>query len=112
MKRISLFLSGMIMLVTTTAADAQVYVRPHVRTDGTYVPGHWRSKPNHTTRDNWSTYPNVNPYTGEQGNDNPYQIQTRPRYQPRRDYTSPLPESTQERWRRNMPLTCKYSDLC
>jgi hypothetical protein len=31
---------------------------------------HWRSSPNNTTYDNWSTRGNVNPYTGEVGSRN------------------------------------------
>lgn len=51
-----------------SAAVAQdVWVRPHVRSDGTFVQGHYRSRPNHTAADNWSTYGNINPYTGEVG---------------------------------------------
>jgi hypothetical protein len=43
-------------------------VRPYIRQDGTYVAPHQRSMPNHEWRDNWSTKPNVNPYTGSEGN--------------------------------------------
>jgi hypothetical protein len=42
-------------------------VRPYIRRDGGYVPPHWRSNPNREWRDNWSTNPNVNPYTGRGG---------------------------------------------
>jgi len=42
-------------------------VRPYVRRDGRFVAPHWRSNPNKEWRDNWSTNPNVNPYTGRQG---------------------------------------------
>jgi hypothetical protein len=42
-------------------------VRPHIRKDGTYVPSHRRSNPNRNSQDNWTTKPNVNPYTGRQG---------------------------------------------
>jgi hypothetical protein len=38
-----------------------------VRRDGTFVAPHRRSVPNGTTRDNWSTKGNVNPYTGKKG---------------------------------------------
>ena len=46
-------------------------VRPYTKKDGTYVPGHRQTNPNGTTRDNWSTKPNVNPYTGKPGTKNP-----------------------------------------
>ena len=33
----------------------------------TYVKPHYRSDPDGNVWNNWSTYPNINPYTGEQG---------------------------------------------
>lgn len=61
-----------ILLFAFGQADAQVnpennYVDGHYRADGTYVEGHYRTNPNGTVYDNYSTYPNINPYTGEQG---------------------------------------------
>lgn len=44
----------------------EVYVKPHVR-NGTTVPGHYRTAPNGTNRDNFSTRPNTNPHTGKIG---------------------------------------------
>jgi hypothetical protein len=43
-------------------------VRPHARKDGTFVPGHRRSNPNRRFEDNWTTNPNVNPFTGKRDN--------------------------------------------
>jgi hypothetical protein len=48
------------------------YVAPHVRNNGSYVEGHYRSNPNETKLDNWSTKGNTNPYTGQSGTRNPY----------------------------------------
>jgi hypothetical protein len=42
-------------------------VRPYTRRDGLFVPPHSQSNPNKEWRDNWSTKPNVNPYTGREG---------------------------------------------
>lgn len=42
-------------------------VRGHVKKDGTYVQPHRATNPNQTQRDNWSSKPNVNPYTGKPG---------------------------------------------
>lgn len=53
--------------VFISSAFAQVYVQPHQRSDGTHVEGHYRSSPNHTDRDNYSTRGNINPYTGKEG---------------------------------------------
>lgn len=44
-----------------------VYVKPHTRTDGTPVQGYMRTAPNSTNTDNFSTIPNVNPYTRKPG---------------------------------------------
>ncbi len=45
----------------------QVYVNPYQTSSGTYVSGHYRTAPNNTRNDNWSTVGNVNPYTGQHG---------------------------------------------
>ena len=50
-----------------TAAWADTYVQGHLRSDGTYAQGHWRSAPNSTTLDNYSTAGNSNPYTAQPG---------------------------------------------
>lgn len=44
-----------------------VWVEGYIRKDGTSVRGHFRTAPNHTNVDNFSTLGNVNPYTGELG---------------------------------------------
>lgn len=48
-------------------AFADTYVQGYFKKDGTYVAPHYRSNPNHTKYDNWSTEGNYNPYTGERG---------------------------------------------
>lgn len=47
------------------------YVKGYTRSDGTRVKGHYRTNRNSTNRDNYSTKPNVNPYTGKKGYINP-----------------------------------------
>ena len=70
-------LAAMILAACAFQAMAQTTtVRPHVRSDGTYVPGHIRTNPNGTTSDNYSTQGNVNPYTGQRGNVSPYNPST------------------------------------
>jgi len=54
-------------LLGISEAVADVAVKGYYRKDGTYVAPHMRSSPNGTTSDNWSTYGNVNPYTGKAG---------------------------------------------
>ena len=64
-------------------ADAQVKVRGYYRSDGTYVQPHYRSSPNSSVWDNWSTRGNVNPYTGQVGTRDPYgSYGYTPRYNP------------------------------
>jgi len=48
-------------------ADADVRVQGYYRSNGTYVQSHYRSNPDSSFRNNWSTYPNINPYTGQMG---------------------------------------------
>jgi uncharacterized protein YgiM (DUF1202 family) len=48
-----------------------VKVKGYYKIDGTYVQPHYRTAPNSTIRDNFSTKGNVNPYTGESGYVNP-----------------------------------------
>lgn len=43
------------------------YVEPYFRSDGAYVPGHYRTNPDGSFYNNWSTKGNVNPHTGERG---------------------------------------------
>jgi len=47
--------------------QTHVHVNGFYKKDGTYVQPHYRTSPNSTVMDNWSTYPNVNPYTGNVG---------------------------------------------
>lgn len=68
MKKI--FLALLLAVPATVLAD--VYVQPHVRSDGTYVQGYHRSDANGSQLDNYSTRGNTNPYTGERGYRNPY----------------------------------------
>ena len=44
-----------------------VYVQPHIRDNGSYVQGHYRSSPDSSRSNNWSAKGNVNPYTGKKG---------------------------------------------
>lgn len=46
-------------------------VRGHIKKDGTYVQPHHATNPNSTQKDNYSTKPNVNPYTGKEGTKEP-----------------------------------------
>lgn len=56
-----------IVSITSALAHAQTHVRGYFRKNGTYVQPHWRSTADGNFYNNWSTYPNVNPYTGKRG---------------------------------------------
>jgi hypothetical protein len=46
-------------------------VKGYVKKSGTYVAPHKQTNPNRTQRDNWSSKPNSNPYTGKAGTKEP-----------------------------------------
>ena len=46
-------------------------VQGYTTNSGTYVPPHQQTNPNSTTRDNYGTSGNVNPYTGAVGHRTP-----------------------------------------
>ncbi len=65
-----------------------VYVNGYTKSNGTYVQGHYRTAPNTTINDNFSTYPNVNPYTGKQGTITPTFNNSLGNYQRQSNYGS------------------------
>lgn len=60
------------LVVAAPAAQAQVSVDGYVTRNGQYVQPYQRTAPNSSIYDNYSTRPNVNPYSGQQGTVNPY----------------------------------------
>ena len=68
MKRsITILIVLAIVCAIALPADAAVRVSGYFRSNGTYVSPHYRSNPDGNFRNNWSTYPNINPYTGVTG---------------------------------------------
>jgi hypothetical protein len=68
----AIFLALLLLLSTPLVALADdVSVKGHFRKDGTYVQPHMRSSPDSSFNNNWSTSPNVNPYTGKEGTRQP-----------------------------------------
>lgn len=59
--------AGLGLVAFAAEASAQNHVNGYVRRDGTYVAPHMRSAPDSSYNNNWSTSPNVNPYTGQTG---------------------------------------------
>jgi hypothetical protein len=72
MKKFILSAIAFIASATFVNAQSTTYVNGYTRTNGTYVQPHVRTSANTTILDNWSTRPNVNPYTGTVGTVNPY----------------------------------------
>lgn len=58
-------------LLATSTVWADEHVNGYTRSDGTYVQSYERTNPNSTRDDNYSTRGNTNPYTGQQGTQNP-----------------------------------------
>lgn len=82
MKTKSTLLALLLATALPFAASAQVYVHGYAKKDGTYVQPHYRSSPNSTKADNYSTRGNVNPYTGQPGTRDPYATSANPYAQP------------------------------
>lgn len=55
------------LMAIATPAMAQQHVNGYYRDNGYYVQGYYRSTPNNTQYDNYSTKGNFNPYTGKKG---------------------------------------------
>lgn len=72
-----LIFAGLLIFASVTQADE--YVNGYTRPDGTYVQGYYRSSPNSTRSDNYSTQGNTNPYTGERGTQ-PNEYRNQPAY--------------------------------
>lgn len=66
MKKMILTLA-MTLIGVVVFSQNVTHVNGYYKSNGTYVQGHYRTVQNNTVRDNFSTYPNVNPYTGTVG---------------------------------------------
>jgi hypothetical protein len=58
---------GAALAMAAAPAFADELVSGYVKKNGTYVAPHYRTTPNSTNTDNYSTKPNTNPYTGQPG---------------------------------------------
>lgn len=67
----NLFIFIMAFFMFSISAHANVNVNGYYKSNGKYVEPHYRSNPNKTTDDNWSTKGNQNPYTGVKGTKEP-----------------------------------------
>lgn len=64
---ITFFLTIFCLTFLCQTNSKHVYVKPYTKSDGTQVEGHYRTSPNSTNTDNFSTKGNTNSYTGEPG---------------------------------------------
>lgn len=67
---------GAMVLSLADVGYAQVHVDGYFKKDGTHVQPHYRSAPNNSVLDNYSTKGNSNPYTGRMGTVDPFQHST------------------------------------
>lgn len=84
--RTIIILAGVLFVASS---QAQVYVEPYTRDDGTRVEGHYRSQPDNSYNNNWSVEGNQNPYSGERGQKSPTINDQTPDYN-RKNYGDPL----------------------
>ena len=75
-----LFTIAFLFITTFTFAQSSVYVSGYTNSYGTYVKPHYRSAPNKTVKDNYSTKGNTNPYTGKVGTKSFYSNYSAPTY--------------------------------
>lgn len=61
-----LLLSFFFLIISSTSFSDE-YVNGYYKKDGTFVQGYFKSSPNKTNVDNYSTQGNLNPYTGIEG---------------------------------------------
>ncbi len=70
---IGIALTCVFVVSFTSTADAYSYrVRGYTRSNGAYVRPYYRTNPNYTRFDNYSTRGNYNPYTGRFGTRSPW----------------------------------------
>lgn len=74
MKKRQIFLFGIfsICCFISLFAQSDVYINGYYRQNGTFVQPHFKTSPNNSMFDNYSTKGNFNPYTGKPGWIDPY----------------------------------------
>lgn len=108
-KKIFLFIAFILLcfgLAESQTNPNHVKVSGYTRKDGTYVQPYFRTAPNSTNRDNFSTKGNVNPYTGKPGWVDP-DSKYNTFYYNTYTYT---PTTTQNDYATNSTLPIKYKD--
>jgi hypothetical protein len=62
-----IFAIAMFIFSFNSFAQTSTYVKGYSRSNGTYVNGYYRTTPDCTKNNNYSTIGNLNPYTGSYG---------------------------------------------
>ena len=62
-----LLIIALLLLLSNVSYARDTYVNGYYRSNGTYVYSHYRTSPDTTVNNNYSTVGNVNPYTGVAG---------------------------------------------
>jgi len=71
MSNFTLLFTVMSLVLVPFAEAGPVRTKGYTRKSGTYVAPHYRTSPDHSKSNNWSTKGNVNPYTGKRGTVDP-----------------------------------------
>lgn len=80
MKKLLLLIVLSFVFTTLTATNSEARttrVGGSVRKNGSYVAPHYRTSPNRTKLDNWSSKGNYNPFTGKKGYTDPFRFKYR-----------------------------------
>ena len=70
MKKLFIILIALAVSGIVVGQSGRVRVGGYTKKDGTYVAPHYRTAPNKTQRDNYSSKGNYNPNTGKMGKKN------------------------------------------
>lgn len=68
----TLLIISILIIFAGNAFARDIRVKGYYRSNGTYVQPHYRTSPDNSLFNNYSTKGNVNPYTGRKGYVNPY----------------------------------------
>ena len=78
------FMLPVLALFASPSVAETVRVKGHVNKNGVYVAPHVRTAPDSKVTNNWSSKPNVNPYTGKAGAVATYKPMPLKPYKPRK----------------------------
>ena len=62
-----LLISAILLASSVASVQADVWINGYYNSYGTWVQGHYRSSPDSSFSNNYSSWGNTNPYTGRRG---------------------------------------------